>query len=65
MCATKAACEITGLAVAKVMSVDTVQFLWSCYNNNKGACGMLGFTAGRIYVNKVDPLSFIQFFFYL
>lgn len=41
MCATEAACVMTGFAVAKVMSVVTARFLWGCYNNNKGAIGML------------------------
>lgn len=46
MCATEPACEMTGFAVAKVMSVVTKQTLWGCCNDNEGAIGMLWFTAG-------------------
>lgn len=46
MCATEPACEMTGFAVAKVMSVVTRQTLWGCCSDNEGAIGMLWFTAG-------------------
>jgi len=46
VCATEPAYEMTGFAVAKVMTVVTRQALWGCYNNKEGANGMLWFTAG-------------------
>lgn len=63
VCATEPACEMTGFAVAKLMSVVTRQTLRGCYNNNEEA-SVNAVVHSRVkigdMVNEVDLRSFIQ-----